>query len=103
MVAVADATSCRRWRQCRCLTPEDPMSVRFTPRSFTDAFTTELTKAVTAAAGKDGRLTKSEAQKLASRTDLGKVFADDAASFFESTGQKSVLVSKLIGLEHDAV
>lgn len=73
------------------------MTVRFTPKSFADAFTTGFTKAVTDAAGKDGRLTKAEAQKIAGP------FTDDALSFFEASGQKSVSVSKLIGQQRDAV
>jgi len=73
-----------------------------TPKSFADAFTTDFTKVVNEAAGKDGRLSKSEAARIATRPDGGKVFADDALSFFEQSGQKSVAAAKLIGLEHDA-
>lgn len=64
-------------------------------RTFTETWSTDFKEAVKKAAGKDGRLTMSEAQKLSQRTDADKVFADNAINYLKATGKQSVSVEVL--------
>ncbi len=64
-------------------------------RTFTETWSTDFKTAVTKAAGKDGRLTMAEAQKLAARPDADKVFADNAINYLKATGKQSVSVEIL--------
>jgi hypothetical protein len=66
-----------------------------TPDAFARAFTAGFAAAVRDAAGTDGRISDSEAKKVA------EPFRDNALNFLEKTGQKSVSVDKLIGRAHD--
>lgn len=60
------------------------------PAKFAKAFTRSFAGAVRAAAGKDGRLSTSEARKVADP------YRDNAENFLAATGQKSVSIEKLI-------
>ena len=64
-------------------------------RTFTETWSTDFKDAVTKAAGKDGRLTMTEAQKLATRPDADKAFADNAINYLKATGKQSVSVDVL--------
>ena len=64
-------------------------------RTFTEAWTRRFEQVVKDAAGKDGRLSRSEAQRIAQRTDDGRHFADNAVGWLGAAGQKSVSVKKL--------
>lgn len=64
-------------------------------RTFTETWTNDFKEAVKQAAGKDGRLTMSEAKKLAARPDADHVFADNAINYLKSTGKQSVSVEVL--------
>lgn len=64
--------------------------------TFTEAWTKRFSEVVKEAAGKDGRLSASEAAKIANRTDDGRVFADNAVNYLKAKGQKSVSADKLI-------
>lgn len=55
------------------------------------------------AAGADGRLTRAEAARIAERADPEWIVADNAVSYLEKTGQKTVSAEKLIGKVHDYV
>jgi hypothetical protein len=65
------------------------------PRVFAETWTADFKEAVKKAAGKDGRLTLSEAKKLAARPDADKVFADNALNYLKATGKQSVSVEVL--------
>lgn len=65
------------------------------PRLFSETWSTDFKEAVKKAAGKDGRLTVSEAKKLAARPDADKVFADNALNYLKATGKQSVSVEVL--------
>src|SRR4051812_38385446 len=64
-------------------------------RVFAETWTADFKEAVKKAAGKDGRLTLSEAKKLAARPDADKVFADNAINYLKATGKQSVSVEVL--------
>lgn len=64
-------------------------------RTFTETWSTDFKEAVKKAAGTDGRLTMSEAQKLSQRSDADKVFADNAINYLKATGKQSVSVEVL--------
>jgi hypothetical protein len=61
-------------------------------RTFVETWTSELKEAAKKAAGKDGRLTVSEARRLAASGGPERVFADNALDYFKATGKKSVSV-----------
>lgn len=67
-----------------------------TPKTFAKEWTKEFASAVRNAAGKDGKLSVSEAKKIAGRTGAPALFADNALNFLAAKGQKSVDVEKLI-------
>jgi hypothetical protein len=64
-------------------------------RTFVETWTTDFKAAVKQAAGKDGRLTLSEAQKLAKHPEADHVFADNAINYLKQTGKQSVGVETL--------
>lgn len=64
-------------------------------RVFTETWSTDFKEAVKKAAGKDGRLTMSEAKKLATVPGADKMFADNAVNFLKATGKQSVSVEVL--------
>ena len=65
------------------------------PKTFAETFSSDLKKAVTTAAGKDGRLSANEAKKMSLSTTDDRAFADNAQNFLKATGQKSVGVNAL--------
>jgi hypothetical protein len=71
------------------------------PQEFAKTWTRGFARAVREAAGRDGRLSRSEGAQIAARTDGLSVYADNVENFFEETGQKSVAVEKLIGTGHN--
>lgn len=62
------------------------------PKLFAETWSNDFKEAVKKAAGKDGRLTLSEATKLAARPDADKMFADNAVNYLKATGKQSVSV-----------
>lgn len=68
------------------------------PRTFTDAWTRKFEEVIRAAAGKDGRLSVSEALRIAERLDGGRLFSDNAVNYLRATGQKTVSANKLIAV-----
>lgn len=66
------------------------------PKSFAETWSTEFKAAVEKAAGKDGRLSLTEAKKIAQSVTGDAMFADTVARFFTQTGQKSASVSSLV-------
>jgi hypothetical protein len=62
---------------------------------FVEVWSTDFKEAVKKAAGKDGRLSLAEAQKLAKHPEADHVFADNAISYLQSTGKKSVSLDVL--------
>ncbi|MHB8877373.1 MAG: nuclease A inhibitor family protein [Myxococcaceae bacterium] len=67
-----------------------------TPKTFTAAWIKKFTEVVEVAAGKDGRLSLTEARRIAERTDGGQFMADNAVNYLLAKGQKSVSKQKLI-------
>lgn len=67
-----------------------------TPRAFAETWSADFKEAVKRAAGKDGRLSISEAKKLAARPDADKLFADNAINYFANTGKKTVSIDVLV-------
>ncbi len=65
-------------------------------KTFTDAWTKKFEETVRTAAGKDGRLSVTEARRIAERVDGGQHFSDNAVGYLNATKQKSVSVSKLV-------
>lgn len=65
-------------------------------RIFTETWSKDFKEAVTKAAGKDGRLSISEAKKLATSTGADSVFADNALAHLTATGKKTVSVEVLV-------
>ncbi|MBN2358781.1 MAG: hypothetical protein JXR83_04965 [Deltaproteobacteria bacterium] len=64
-----------------------------TVEAFSKAFRQGMEEALQQAAGRDGRLSKKEAERLAKS---GNVFADNALNYLERTKQKSVSIDKLL-------
>ena len=64
-------------------------------RVFTETWSTDFKEAVKKAAGTDGRLTMSEAKKLATVPGADKMFADNAVNYLKATGKQSVSVEVL--------
>ena len=64
-------------------------------RVFTETWSADFKEAVKKAAGTDGRLTMSEAKKLATVPGADKVFADNAINYLKATGKQSVSVEVL--------
>jgi hypothetical protein len=73
------------------------------PATFADAWAKQFEKSVKKVAGTDGRLSLNEAKKLAETTGPGKAFADEAMDFFQSTGQQTVSVPKLVSTLREKV
>jgi hypothetical protein len=57
--------------------------------------------AIREAAGKDGRISRSEAERMADRDDAGQLVADNMQNFFDRTGQKSVSAEKFVNVVGD--
>lgn len=75
---------------CMARIPNTP-SVRL----FTETWTADFKEAVKKAAGKDGRLTMSEAKKLGAVEGADKMFSDNAVNYLKATGKQSVSVEVL--------
>lgn len=71
------------------------------PKDFASAWTRGFAAAVRSEAGKDGRLSRKEAERIAEQGGALAQFGDNAVNYLEHTGQKSVSVDKLIGKAHD--
>lgn len=67
-----------------------------TAKAFTDAWTRKFDEVVRAAAGRDGRLSVTEAKRISERLDGGPFFSDNASSYLAATGQQTVSVTKLV-------
>src|SRR5438045_855441 len=61
-----------------------------TPKQFATAWAQQFETAVKKAAGKDGRLTITEARRIAEQVDGSGVFADNAVNYLTAKKQKSV-------------
>lgn len=67
------------------------------PERFTDAWSEQFREVVTEAAGRDGRLTRAAAHRIAERRDGGQVFSDTAVDYLYTTNKRSVGVERLLG------
>lgn len=65
------------------------------PTTFSTAWSEEFDSAVKRAAGRDGRLTVTEAKKMAKLQDGDQFYADDALKYLDTNSQKSVSLGKL--------
>ncbi len=68
-----------------------------TPKAFADAWAKKLEEVLKEGAGKDGRLSITEARRIAERADGGRLFSDNAVAWLNAKGQNSVSVGKLVG------
>jgi len=68
-----------------------------TPAQFAAAWKEEVADKVRAHAGRDGRLSTTEARRMAERLDSGKLAADNAVNYLAALGQDSVSVEKFLG------
>ncbi len=73
------------------LLPTTPKAV-----TFADAWAKKFEEVLRQGAGKDGRLTVTEARRIAERVDGGRFFSDNAVNWLNAKGQKSVAVGKLV-------
>ncbi len=64
-------------------------------RTFVETWTADFKEAVKKAAGPDGKLTSTEARKLAKAPTADRMFADTAVNYFKTTGKRSVDVETL--------
>jgi len=64
---------------------------------FASAWTAQFAAAVRGAGGRDGRLSRNEAAKIAQGKGALASWGDNAVNYLERTGQKSVSIDKLIG------
>lgn len=69
--------------------------IALSPKAFANLFTRGFAGAARDAAGRDGRLSKSEAGKMV------EPYRDNALNYLEKTGQASVSLEKVIGAAHD--
>ena len=67
-----------------------------TPEQLGNAWREAFGEAITDAAGADGRLSRAAAERIAQRGDAGRLASDNAVSFFERSGQKTVSAAKLL-------
>lgn len=67
-----------------------------TVQAFTKEWTTRFEAALKLAAGRDGRVSRTEARRLAERTDSNGLFSDSAVKMLDSFGQQSASVNKLV-------
>lgn len=67
-----------------------------TRAAFTKAWTQKFEEVVKQAAGKDGRLSVTEAKRIAERLDGGRFFSDNAVNYLHAKKQKSVSANKLV-------
>ncbi len=67
-----------------------------TVKAFTQEWTTRFEAALKLAAGRDGRVSRTEAKRLAERTDSNGLFSDSAVKMLDSFGQQSASVNKLV-------
>ncbi len=65
-------------------------------KAFADAWTKKLEEVAKEAAGKDGRLSITEARRIAERFDGGRFFSDNAVAYLNAKGQKTMSVAVLV-------
>jgi hypothetical protein len=65
-------------------------------KAFTQEWTTRFEAAIKSAAGRDGRLSRTEARRLGERTDSAGLFSDSAVKLIDSFGTQSASVNKLV-------
>ncbi|MCP4502147.1 MAG: hypothetical protein GY822_19490 [Deltaproteobacteria bacterium] len=74
-----------------------------TPAQLRTAYVAEFKDALAQAGGKDGRISRASAEKLAKSGDAGKLVADNILNFLDATGQKTVGAEKLTEVVGDYV
>jgi len=74
-----------------------------TPAQAAAAYKKHFGEAIDTAAGKDGRISRSEAARVAERLDAGALVSDNIANFLAATGQKSVSARKFKNVVADYV
>lgn len=67
-----------------------------TVKAFTKEWTTRFEAALKLAAGRDGRLSRTEARRLGERTDSAGLFSDSAVKLIDSFGTQSASINKLV-------
>lgn len=69
-----------------------------TPAQVAAAYREAFSEAIDQAGGKDGRISRNEAAKVAERADAGQLVSDNLVNWLEATGQKSVSANKFKGV-----
>jgi hypothetical protein len=72
-----------------------------TPAQFASAVRDRFAETIKNAAGADGRLSVSEAKKIAGKDDPDWIVADNAVDTIEKAGQKTMSAEKLLGRIYD--
>jgi hypothetical protein len=67
-----------------------------TPTAFAKAWEKEFSSALEKAAGKDGRLSRTEARRLSERTDGAQVFSNNALKLLDTFGSQTSSISRLV-------
>jgi hypothetical protein len=70
-----------------------------TPSALADAWIARYGQAVRDAAGRDGRLSRAEADRMTAGTPLQQEAADNVAAFFDRTGQQTVSAERFLAAE----
>lgn len=70
------------------------------PAVFASAWTRRFEEAVTRAAARDGRLSRSEAKRISEREGFESLFSDDALAILSSTGQQTISIARIVELAH---
>lgn len=70
-----------------------------TPTALADAWIARYGQAVKDAAGRDGRLSRAEAARMAQGTPEQQQVADNVAAFFDRTGQQTVSAERFLAAE----
>lgn len=69
-------------------------------KTFADAWSRQLESAVKTAAGRDGRLSVTEAKRISERSGGPQLFSDNAVNYLLGKGQQTVSVSVLVTAAH---
>jgi hypothetical protein len=72
------------------------MPILQTPKTFAAAWTRKFAENIDAAAGRDGRLSTREAERIGERTDGNRLWSDNAVNYLRALGQATVSAQKVV-------
>lgn len=74
-----------------------------TPAQAAQAYADRFGAVIDSAGGKDGRISRASAERLAERGDAGALVSDNLVNYLDATGQKSVSANKFKAVVQDYV